>query len=68
MDPVEYFEAGRWLEAELGAATEAAVPAGCRGMACPFFAECRGRCEEKREATAHAWTPAPLPAEPAAAR
>ena len=68
MDPVEYFEAGRWLEAELGPATEAVVPAGCRGMACPFFAECQGRCEEKRIPTEHTRMLSPLPAEPAAAR
>ncbi len=70
MDPVEYFEAGRWLEAELVPAPEPepAVPAGCRGLACPFFVQCQGRCEDKLTARQRDWPAAPLPAEHAAAR
>ncbi len=68
MDPVEYFEAGRWLEAELKLAPEPAVPAGCKGLACPFFAQCQGRCEDKPTARRRDWPAAPLPAEHAAAR
>ena len=25
-------------------AAKPAVPAGCKGAACPFFAQCQGRC------------------------
>jgi hypothetical protein len=31
-----------------------ALPAACKGAACPAFAICQGRCAEKREAKAEA--------------
>jgi hypothetical protein len=46
MNGVEYFEAGRWLEAELPLPPAATHPEGCRGPACPAFA----LCQERREA------------------
>jgi hypothetical protein len=43
MNGAEYFEAGRWLEAELPLTSAAAHPKRCRGPACPAFALCQER-------------------------
>jgi len=46
MDILDYVEPERWLATE--PASQLAVPAGCKGAACPFFATCQGRCAKKR--------------------
>jgi hypothetical protein len=66
MDGAEYFETGRWLEAESPLAPSATHPEECRGPACPVFALCREWREADRQGRSGATEP--LPQEAATAR
>lgn len=45
-------EIGEPLRFHARSAEPLAVPPGCKGAACPFFAQCQGRCAPQQARTA----------------